>query len=158
MRFFCLSTIMSWLDFLIFVLSFVGMEIFSWAVHKYIMHGVLWTIHKSHHNKRKGFFELNDVFSLSFGTIATVLMMMGLPTLDARFWIGMGITFYGIVYFILHDFFIHKRLTSNRPPWNNRYLRGITLAHQAHHQTNEQHKAVSFGLLWVSWKYFKSKN
>lgn len=118
------------------------------------MHGALWNIHKTHHSKQSHVFELNDIFSFTFGSIATLLMFLGFNELDARFWIGLGITLYGMVYFVLHDFFIHKRLSTSRPPWNNRYLRGITKAHQAHHQSNKKEDGVSFGLLWVSWKYF----
>ena len=31
------------------VATFSFMEFVAWAVHKYIMHGFLWSIHKDHH-------------------------------------------------------------------------------------------------------------
>lgn len=142
------------LNTIILLISFIGMEFFSWAFHKYIMHGILWNIHKTHHTKQESVFELNDIFSLSFGSIATLLIFIGIDTFSIPFWIGMGITCYGIVYFILHDFFIHKRISANRAPWNGRYLRGITKAHQAHHQSNKKEEGQCFGLLLVSRKYF----
>ena len=150
-------TIMSFYNLLVLIFSFVGMEIFSWTFHKYIMHGILWNVHKTHHSPSKSFFELNDLFSLFFALIAIVLMIIGLETFSSPFWIGLGITLYGIVYFILHDFFIHKRLGTNRPPWNNKYLVGITKAHQAHHKSHKKEDSESFGLLFVKFKYFRHK-
>ena len=76
----------------VLIIAFAGMELFSWVVHKYIMHGFLWNIHKTHHRPGKGFFELNDVFSFLFGSIAVLLMILGMESLDYRFWIGGGIT------------------------------------------------------------------
>ena len=104
--------------------GFIGMELFSWAFHKYIMHGVLWGIHKTHHTKTEGYFEWNDLFSLTFGAIATLLMFLGMEAFDYRFWIGLGITVYGFVYFFLHDVFIHRRLKWNLP-FGGKYVRGI---------------------------------
>lgn len=43
--------------FLIVLGSFLAMEGVAWFTHKYIMHGLLWTLHKDHHKKEsKGFF------------------------------------------------------------------------------------------------------
>jgi len=44
----------------IVVLSIIGMEIFAWAVHKYIMHGPGWGWHESHHTETDGLFEKNE--------------------------------------------------------------------------------------------------
>jgi beta-carotene 3-hydroxylase len=45
----------------IVLLSFLGMEAVAWFTHKYVMHGLLWYLHKDHHHKEsKGFFEHND--------------------------------------------------------------------------------------------------
>ena len=138
------------------LLSFLGMEFFSWAFHKYLMHGLLWSIHKTHHRKQTGYFELNDIFSLSFGGIAVLLILLGIDTLDYRFWIGCGITLYGFVYFILHDIFIHRRLKKWRRPASS-YFDGITRAHRDHHKYNQKKDSVSFGLLLVPRRYFKSR-
>jgi len=141
---------------LMLLAGFIGMETFSWLFHKYVMHGFLWGIHKTHHTKQKGFFELNDMFSFTFGSIATLLMFLGLENLDTRFWVGLGITIYGMIYFVLHDIFIHRRVEW-KLPFGGRYIRGIKKAHQMHHKTNKKHDSESFGLLWVSWKYFKNQ-
>ena len=136
------------------VLSFLGMEIFSWAFHKYIMHGILWNIHKTHHSKSQDHLEFNDVFSLFFGSVATILIVFGLEHSDYRFWIGCGITLYGLVYFILHDVLIHRRFAKWKRPANI-YLEALTRAHRDHHRTNQRDGSVAFGLLWIPRRYFK---
>lgn len=138
------------------VLGFVAMEVSGWFIHKYLMHGPLWMIHKTHHQPSKSFFELNDLFSVFFGSIALILIFLGVDTLDYRFWIGVGISVYGILYFILHDVWVHRRLKwFDRP--KNPLLKGIFKAHQAHHKTNQKDDAVSFGLFLVPKKFFNDE-
>ncbi len=141
-------------NLLIFVFTIVCMEIFSWAIHKYVMHGFLWSLHKSHHLPHKGFFELNDVFPLFFGGSATLLMVLGFAEFDYRFWIGAGITTYGMLYFILHDFIIHRRLNGLKM-FNTPYFQAVTRAHKMHHKHLTKEDGESFGLLFISKKYFK---
>ena len=138
------------------IAGFLGMEIFSWFIHKYIMHGLLWKIHRTHHSKTHGFFELNDVFSLFFGSVAIILIILGFGGLDYRFWLGCGITFYGLSYFVLHDIFIHRRLKVLKKP-SGRYLEAISKAHRDHHKSRGRDGSVSFGLLIVPYKYFRKK-
>ncbi|TKB96193.1 sterol desaturase family protein [Pedobacter cryophilus] len=145
---------MNWLfAIVIILLTLVVMEIISWAMHKYLFHGPLWFIHKTHHQQRHGFFELNDIFSLLFGTIAVGLIWLGHETLDYKFWIGAGISIYGIIYFVFHDWFIHNRLKAFKS--ENKYLKGIRRAHKIHHKSMEKDDAEEFGLLIASKKYFK---
>jgi beta-carotene 3-hydroxylase len=138
------------------LLGFVLMELFGWAIHKYIMHGPLWSIHKTHHQPSKTFFELNDLFSAFFGGTAIVLIFLGVGTYDYRFWLGIGISIYGMLYFFLHDMMIHRRLKWIERP-KSWILRGVFKAHQAHHQTNQKEHAVSFGLFLVPKRYFNQK-
>jgi beta-carotene 3-hydroxylase len=138
------------------VVGFLLMELSGWFIHKFIMHGPLWNIHKTHHRHNNGWFELNDLFSLFFGLFAIVLIALGVKDLDARFWIGMGISLYGMSYFILHDILIHRRIKWLKKPKSG-YLLGILRAHQAHHISNKRDDAVSFGLFLVPFRYFKSK-
>jgi beta-carotene 3-hydroxylase len=136
------------------ILGFVLMELSGWFIHKYLMHGPLWMIHKTHHQPSKSFLELNDLFSLIFGGVAIILILLGAETLDYRFWIGIGISTYGMLYFFLHDVLVHRRLKwLDRP--RNSFLKGIFRAHQDHHKTNQKEGAVSFGLFIVPKKYFK---
>ena len=139
------------------ILGFAAMEFSGWFIHKYIMHGPLWGIHKTHHQSSNSFFELNDLFSLLFGSIAVLLIFLGVSDLDFRFWMGVGISLYGISYFFIHDVLVHRRIKwFDRP--KNGFLRGIFRAHQAHHATNKKNDAVSFGLFVVPKKYFKMKS
>jgi beta-carotene 3-hydroxylase len=138
-------------------LGFILMEVFGWAIHKYIMHGPLWSIHKTHHRRSKYFFELNDLFSLLFGSIAVALILKGVSDFDYRFWVGLGISLYGMLYFFLHDVLIHRRMKWFQKPKNG-FLIGILRAHQAHHRTNEKEDAVSFGLFVVPKEYFKEED
>jgi beta-carotene 3-hydroxylase len=137
------------------ILGFAAMEFSGWFIHKYIMHGPLWNVHKTHHQASKSFFELNDLFSLLFGSIAIALIFTGAQGLDYRFWIGLGISLYGISYFFLHDILIHRRLKWLNKP-KSKFIMGIFKAHQAHHATNKKNDAVSFGLFVVPKKYFKN--
>ncbi|WP_339924069.1 sterol desaturase family protein [uncultured Cyclobacterium sp.] len=138
------------------LVGFVAMEFSGWFIHKYLMHGLLWKIHKTHHSYSKKFFELNDLFSFLFASVAIVLILLGVSTLDHRFWIGTGITLYGFSYFILHDILIHRRVKLFTKPKGG-YLAGIFRAHQAHHASRKRDGAVSFGLFIVPNKYFKKK-
>lgn len=136
------------------ILGFMLMEFSGWFIHKYLMHGPLWMIHKTHHQPSKSFFELNDLFSVLFGGTAIALIFLGMEDLDYRFWLGLGISIYGMLYFFLHDVLVHRRLKwFDRP--KSYFLKGIFKAHQAHHKTNQKEDAVSFGLFVVPRKYFK---
>ena len=133
--------------------TIVIMEALSWAMHKYLFHGPLWFIHKTHHQEKHGWFELNDLFSLGFAALSLWLMWTGHVALNYYFWIGMGISIYGIIYFIFHDWFIHNRFKSFKS--KNRYLLGIRRAHKIHHKSMEKNPSEEFGLLVASRKWFK---
>lgn len=108
---------------LIILLTLVGMEALSWFMHKYLFHGPLWFIHKTHHGHKNNWLELNDIFSVLFAALAMYLMWIGHNSLNHWFWIGTGISLYGIIYFIFHDWFIHNRLKSFKS--SNSYLSGL---------------------------------
>lgn len=128
------------------LLGFVGMEIISYLVHRFVFHGLLWQIHRSHHEPNHGLFELNDLFSLFFGGVSLFLMYEGLnaPLQSAGFAIGTGIAFYGILYFIIHDLFAHKRFMPFKS--DSRIMRLIRHAHQRHHQSIEKDGQEPYGL------------
>ncbi|MCS6807975.1 MAG: sterol desaturase family protein [Bacteroidota bacterium] len=138
------------------LIAFVGMEIFSALFHKYVMHGALWCIHKTHHQKQhgQGMFELNDLFSLTFAVGAILLLILGLPAMDWRLWVAIGVIAYGTLYFIIHDIIIHRRIQ-----WldsvKNSYIQALRRAHKAHHAYTTQQPGEEYGLLWVSRKYWK---
>jgi beta-carotene 3-hydroxylase len=141
------------INIIIILATIIVMETLSWVMHKYLFHGPLWFIHKTHHQQRHGFFELNDIFSLGFGALAIGLMWVGRKDLNDQFWIGSGISIYGIIYFIFHDWFIHNRLKAFKS--ENKYLKGIRRAHKIHHKSTQKEDSEEFGLLVASKKYFK---
>ena len=141
---------------LVVVVAFMLMEAVAWFTHKYIMHGLLWVLHKDHHKKQsKGFLEDNDLFFLIFAIPGMISFLVGVKNnFNYFFFVGLGITLYGIAYFLVHDIFIHQRFKIFRNA-NNRYLKGIRRAHKAHHKHLDKHDGECFGMLWVPMKYFK---
>lgn len=139
----------------VFLLTFLVMEFMAWFIHKYIMHGLLWVLHKDHHQKdHESWFERNDAFFLFFA----VLSMSFLMTSNEAFWIGFpigfGILAYGVAYFVVHDIFIHQRFKWLRNI-DNAYARGVRRAHKIHHKHLGKEKGENFGMLFVPKKYFK---
>lgn len=130
------------------------MEAVAWFTHKYIMHGMLWFLHRSHHTHHPHALERNDLFFGNYGVISTVLVMYGAAQLDYRFWIGLGIGLYGLVYFLVHDVFIHRRLRLFGKTRNS-YLKALDMAHKVHHKTTGRAGSQSFGMLWVNPRFFK---
>lgn len=134
------------------VLGFVGMEIFSYVVHRWLFHGALWKIHVTHHTPRRSWFEANDLFSLLFAGLSIGLILSGneiaLP-------VGTGIAVYGLIYFITHDLFTHRRFL----PFSakNKILLTIRAAHQRHHQSAEKDGLEPFGLFFFNYAKFWKK-
>ena len=78
---------------LLVVASFLGMEAASYALHRWVMHGVGMVWHRSHHRRREGRFEANDLFPLCFSAVGVALFAlatMGLLALLAA--LGPAIT------------------------------------------------------------------
>ncbi len=135
-----------WIVLGVSVFSFAAMEAIAWLFHRYIMHGPLWFIHKTHHRPRRGKFELNDVFAVLFALIAAPLFHFGLQGHPVPLGIGLGMTGYGIAYFLVHDVLVHRRIGHRFIPQDG-YLRRVHQAHHMHHAVRERDGAVSFGFL-----------
>lgn len=134
-------------------ISFLFMEFIAWFTHKYVMHGFLWILHKDHHTREHEFIEWNDLFALIFAIPSVILIILGAPGLDFRFWIGIGIALYGLAYFLFHDVLVHQRLPI-LDKIDNRYFRSVVKAHNDHHLGGE-----NFGfILMIPWKYFRDKS
>ncbi len=133
------------------------MEIFSYAVHRFVFHGIFWKIHETHHVRRKGVFELNDIFSLIFASVSMFLIIFAEKPLfySISFPIGLGIAIYGFIYFIVHDFFTHRRFLAFKS--NSKILLTIRTAHQRHHQTSDKIGIEPFGLFIFSYGKFWEK-
>lgn len=142
------------------LLAFAGMEFMAWFTHKYIMHGLLWTWHRDHHqphHEKEGFFERNDLFFLVFAIPSAAFYMIGslTPHLWALF-VGIGISIYGLIYFLIHDVYIHRRFKWFKQ-LDNKYSRAILRAHGRHHAKQTKEDGESFGLLVVDSKFFKGR-
>lgn len=132
------------------------MEPATWLIHKYIMHGFLWVLHRDHHDhSAEGNFEQNDWFFVIFATPAIFLIFSGIANnFSVSLFIGIGITLYGMAYFFVHDIFIHQRLkifTHTQNP----YFLSIRRAHKQHHKHTTKEDGECFGFLFVPIKYFK---
>jgi len=145
------------INILAIVGTFLFMEFVAWFTHKYVMHGLLWILHRDHHQGHTGFFERNDAFFLIFAVPSFFLMLVGvLNGNDFRLFMGIGIAIYGFCYFIVHDIFIHQRFKIFRNS-NNWYLRAIRRAHKMHHKHFNKEHGECFGMLLVPLKYFKEE-
>lgn len=133
---------------LLFVATFAGMEGFAWAMHRYVMHGWLWSWHRSHHEPREGLLEQNDLFALVFAAPAVVLIAVGAHAWPWALPVGLGVTAYGVVYAFFHDGLVHQRyptgVTGKSAFWRRRIQ-----AHRLHHAVHTRDGCVSFGFLWV---------
>ena len=116
------------------VVAFVAMEPVTYAVHRWVMHGPGHQVHRSHHRRRAGRFESNDLYPVAFATIVGVALAVGFNA-DGWRWlvpVGAGITLYGAAYGAVHDGHIHGRLrVLARLRW--RYLDRLADAHRIHH-------------------------
>ncbi len=136
------------------------MEFVAWFAHKYIMHGVLWSWHEDHHRPhydKEGFFEKNDLFFLVFAIPSATCYILGTNTPYVfLLFVGIGISIYGLIYFLIHDVYIHRRFKWFKQ-LDSKYSRAILKAHGAHHAKTTKEDCESFGLLAVEQKFFKSR-
>lgn len=134
------------------------MEGVAWFTHKYIMHGFLWVWHRSHHQAHDHLLERNDLFALVFSLPAMLCIVLGseLPGLRLLIPIGLGITSYGIFYFVFHDVIVHQRIKF-RHRWKHSYMRRIIRAHYIHHEVHTKEGAQAFGFLYAPKKYAEKK-
>jgi beta-carotene 3-hydroxylase len=140
---------------LIIISTFLFMEFVAWSVHKYIMHGFLWNLHKDHHQVNKdNVMQKNDYFFLIFAIPSILLIVNGFASLHYTLYIGIGIALYGFAYFIVHEVIIHQRIKI-LSRMDNKYIKAIRMAHKVHHKNIYKHDGSSFGMLIVALKYFK---
>ncbi len=134
----------------LFVGTVVAMEGFAYVMHRWVMHGPGWFLHKSHHRPRHGHWELNDLYAAIFAVPSIVLLAGGvqLGWWPGWAWIGAGIAAYGAIYFGFHDIIVHRRLPTRYLP-RSRYMKRIVQAHRLHHAVETRRGTVSFGFLWA---------
>ena len=138
----------SLLNFAIVLISVIGMEIFAWVIHKYVMHGPGWGWHESHHTETEGLFEKNDLYAVVFSFIAAGFFIIGSMGVTWLWFVGLGLTIYGFLYGIVHDGLVHRRLPFPRKA-RGRYLKRLVQAHRLHHAAHTKEGCVSFGFIWA---------
>lgn len=119
--------------------AFAAMEGWAALLHGKVWHRALWSVHRSHHEPRRGVFERNDVLSFLHAPIAIGLILYGCtgapgPLRDVAFGFGLGMTAFGVAYVLVHDGLVHQRLPVSglaRIP----YLARVRDAHRVHHRT-----------------------
>lgn len=142
---------MPWWLGLIYALGIVAlMEVAAYVTHRWVMHGFLWSWHKSHHEPRHGLFEKNDRFGLIGALVSMGLFLWGVQLGGGPLvtWTAVGITAYGFIYFGFHDFLVHRRVKHHWVP-KSAYMKRIVQAHRLHHVIETKEGTVSFGFIYA---------
>ena len=140
---------MTWpLGILLFLATIAVMEGVAYAAHRWVMHGVGWFLHESHHRPRTGRWELNDLYAVIFAVPSIALIYGGVQAgwWPGFTWIGAGIAAYGAIYFGFHDVIVHQRIPTRYLP-RSAYMKRIVQAHRLHHVVETRGGTVSFGFL-----------
>lgn len=134
--------------FLLFIATVAVMEGVAYVAHRWIMHGPGWFLHKSHHRKREGMFELNDLYGVIFAIPSIALFAYGIYFgHGANYaWVGGGIMAYGAIYFGFHDVIVHRRVPVRYIP-KSAYMKRIIQAHRLHHVIETKEGTLSFGFI-----------
>ncbi len=131
----------------IVVITVALMELFAWWAHKYVMHGWGWGWHRSHHEPHDHALERNDLYAVVFAAVAILMFWIGV-TYWPVWWIAVGITVYGALYFIAHDGLVHHRWPFRYVPKSG-YFKRLYQAHRLHHAVKGKDGCVSFGFIWA---------
>ena len=131
------------------------MEGVAWFTHKYIMHGFLWTWHRSHHTVHGHALERNDLFALVFSIPSALFIYLSTSTYGYNYVTsaGVGILCYGIFYFIFHDVIVHRRIKIKFKAKKYSYLGRMVHAHYLHHEKHTKEGCKAFGFLYAPKKY-----
>jgi beta-carotene 3-hydroxylase len=121
------------------VVAFIVMEPVTYAAHRWIMHGLGWALHRSHHRVRRpagalaAQVEANDWFPVMFAALTIAAMAVATARPGARLLLpaGVGVTAYGAAYAAVHDLYIHGRFV-RLPPLAP--LERLAAAHALHHR------------------------
>jgi beta-carotene 3-hydroxylase len=118
-------------------LTALAMEPASAGVHRFLGHGPLWCLHRSHHEDRCGGLEPNDAIPAACAAVAMGLFGLGASARRAAWHVpvAVGMTAYGLAYACVHDLYVHRRLRvlPERVAW----LEGLAQAHAEHHRRGE---------------------
>lgn len=127
------------------LLSAAAMEPWARFLHHYAWHRWLWSLHRSHHEPKRGRFEANDWLSVLHAPIAAGMIIGGCQASGvlrgALVGVGVGMTAFGALYLAIHDGLIHGRLRLHAL-LRFRYFRRVRGAHLVHHRAG----GAPFGL------------
>ena len=139
---------------LIAIGTFLSWEFVAWSTHKYIMHGFLWTWHRSHHTVHNHALEKNDWFAVVFSIPSILLFVISTTVYKSPylFSVAVGIVCYGVFYLVFHDIIVHQRIKW-RPKKRSSYLSRMINAHYIHHSRHTKENCEAFGFLIVPKKY-----
>ena len=132
------------------LVTVVAMEGVAYVAHRWVMHGFMWWLHKSHHEPRTGVFEANDWFAV-LGALPAIAMIFAGSQLGfgtGWMWIGIGVTVYGVIYFGFHDIIVHRRKEIGWVP-RGRWMKRIVQAHRLHHVVETKAGTVSYGFIYA---------
>jgi beta-carotene 3-hydroxylase len=141
-----------WIILLITALTVVVMEGWAWLVHKYLLHGPLWFLHRTHHEPQQGWWEWNDLVSIFYGLLSAGLVIYGIEQQSYWLGVGIGIAVYGVFYFLFHDIIIHRRVKL-RYRFRSAYVNRLIRAHKMHHKHLGRWPGEAFGFLYAVKKY-----
>ncbi len=134
---------------LIVAATVAAMEGVAYSVHRWIMHGRFgWGWHRSHHEKRDGAFEKNDLYAVVFAGLSIGLFAIGSAWWPPLWWIAVGMSVYGVIYFVVHDGLVHQRWPFRYVPRDG-YARRLYQAHRLHHAVEGRDDCVSFGFVYA---------
>jgi beta-carotene 3-hydroxylase len=124
--------------------AFAAMEPVSYAAHRWVMHGAGWALHRSHHEHFEdergwGRLEANDAFPVAFAGVTVLGVAAGtrVAALAPILPVAAGVTAYGAAYALLHDVYIHRRLSVGGLPVRLpplAVLERLRGAHRRHHR------------------------
>lgn len=132
---------------LIVVATVAATEAAAALIHRHVMHGFGWALHRSHHEPHEGLLEANDLYALVFAALSVTLMLVGHVWAPA-FWMGVGLIVYGALYSLVHDGLVHQRWPFRHVPRRG-YLKRLYQAHKLHHAVEGKAGCVSFGFLYA---------
>jgi beta-carotene 3-hydroxylase len=135
------------IPFLLVVGAVAFMEWFAAWSHEHIMHGWGWGWHKSHHEPHDAALEKNDLYAVVFAVFSIALYFAG-NWVWPLWWIALGITIYGVLYFFMHDGLVHQRWPFKYVPRKG-YLKRVYQAHRMHHAVKGRDGCVSFGFVYA---------
>jgi len=125
------------LALILFLAGAATMELGAYLQHRFLWHrgGPLAAWHASHHRSPEPIGSSNDVLAfVNAGCCMAACLISYVLEASHIFSFVTGVTFYGMMYLICHDGFVHGRWNLRHfAPTNSLYFRRLENAHLKHH-------------------------